>query len=79
MPDTICNLKTWAPIGLTNNKIGSLSEKILKYYKAWVLELDLVGNPIMDTLEIKRNLYETKLWKIRMKEKKRQKLNQNNN
>lgn len=78
LPDTICNLKTWAPIGLTNNKIGLLSEKILKYYKAWMLELDLVGNPIMDTLEIKRNLYETKLWKIRMREKKREKSDQNN-
>jgi Leucine-rich repeat (LRR) protein len=76
LPDTICNLKTWAPIGLTNNKISSLSEKILKYYKAWALELDLVGNPIMDTLEIKRNSYETKLWKIRMREKKRERLNQ---
>jgi Leucine-rich repeat (LRR) protein len=78
LPDSICNLKTWAPIGLTNNKIDSLSEKILKYYKYWVLELDLVGNPILDTLEIKRNSYETKLWKIRMKEKKREKLNQKN-
>ncbi|MHA2474974.1 MAG: leucine-rich repeat domain-containing protein, partial [Promethearchaeota archaeon] len=78
LPDAICNLKTWAPIGLTNNKIDSLSEKILEYYKAWALELDLVGNPILDTLEIKRNSYETKLWKIRMRERKKQKLNQKN-
>ena len=64
LPETICNLKTWYPIGLTNNKIGSLSEKILKmcmpqtkvtiYAKAHGIrkkrcELDLVGNPIMET------------------------------
>jgi len=65
LPDTICNLKTWYPIGLSNNKIGSLSDNILKmcmpqtkvsiYAKAHGLrkkircELDLVGNPIMET------------------------------
>ncbi|MHA2182868.1 MAG: leucine-rich repeat domain-containing protein, partial [Promethearchaeota archaeon] len=76
LPDTICNLNTNAPIGLTYNKIGSLSEKILNYYKAWILELDLVGNPILDTLEVKRNSYETKLWKIRMREKRNEKLKQ---
>ena len=73
LPDTICNLKTWDPIGLTNNKIGSLSEKILKYF-SYHRELDLVGNPIMDTS--KKHLQETTLWKIQMKEKKRKKLNQ---
>ncbi|MFW9823886.1 MAG: leucine-rich repeat domain-containing protein [Candidatus Thorarchaeota archaeon] len=78
LPDTICNLKTWAPIGLTNNKISSFSEKILKYYKAWTIELDLVGNPILDTLEIKRDLHETKLWRIRMKELNREKFNKLN-
>ncbi len=64
LPETICNLKTWYPIGLSNNKIASLSEKILKmcmppakvsiYAKAHgirknLCELDLVGNPIMET------------------------------
>lgn len=64
LPETICNLKTWYPIGLTNNKIASLSEKILKmcmpqakvtiYAKTHGIrkkrcELDLVGNPIMET------------------------------
>jgi len=64
LPETICNLKTWYPIGLTNNKIGSLIEKILKmcmpqakvtiYAKAHGIrkircKLDLVGNPIMET------------------------------
>ena len=73
LPDTICNLKTWYPIGLTNNKISSLSEKILKYY-SYHRELDLVGNPIMETRA--RNLQDTTLWKIQMKEKKREKLNQ---
>jgi len=63
LPETICNLKTWYPIGLTNNKIASLSEKILKmcmpqakvtiYAKTHGIrkkrcELDLVGNPIME-------------------------------
>ncbi|MHA2393173.1 MAG: leucine-rich repeat domain-containing protein [Promethearchaeota archaeon] len=75
LPDTICNLTTWAPIGLTNNKIDSLSEKILKYY-SYHRELDLVGNPIMDTLE--RNFQETKLWKIRRKEEKLKKDKLNN-
>jgi len=73
LPDTICNLKTWSPIGLTNNKIGSLSEKILKYFNYYG-KLDLVGNPIMDTLE--RNLQETNLLKIQKRERKREKLNQ---
>ena len=65
LPETICNLKTWYPIGLSNNKIGSLSEKILKMCmprskvtifekyqgtrKKIQCELDLVGNPIMET------------------------------
>ena len=65
LPDRICNLKTWYPIGLSNNKIDSLSENILKmcmpqtkvsiYAKAHGIrkkiqcELDLVGNPIMET------------------------------
>ncbi len=65
LPETICNLKTWFPIGLSNNKISSLSEKILKmcmpqakvtiyakYHgirKKIQCELDLVGNPIMET------------------------------
>ncbi|MHA2007379.1 MAG: leucine-rich repeat domain-containing protein [Promethearchaeota archaeon] len=82
LPDTICNLKTRSPIGLTNNKIGSLSEKILKYYSYnREYDLDLVGNPIMDTLKNKRNvLYkkrnvqETKLWRIRMREENEKKL-----
>ncbi len=73
LPDTICNLKTWDPIGLTNNKIGSLSEKILKYY-SYHRELDLVGNPIMETRE--RNLQETNLLQIQKKERKNEKLNQ---
>ena len=64
LPETICNLKPWFPIGLSNNKISSLSEKILKmcmpqakvtiaekYHgrKKIQCELDLVGNPIMET------------------------------
>ena len=65
MPETICNLKTWFPIGLSNNKISSLSEKILKECmpqakvtiaekyqgtrKKIQCELDLAGNPIMET------------------------------
>jgi len=82
LPDTICNLKTWHPIGLTNNKIGSLSEKILKCYSYdREYDLDLVGNPIMDTLKNtrnvlykRRNVQETKLWRIRMREENEKKL-----
>jgi len=65
LPETICNLKTLWPIGLSNNKISSLSENILKMCmpqakvtiaakysgirKKIQCELDLVGNPIMET------------------------------
>ena len=45
LPDTICNLKTWYPIGLSNNKIGSLSEKILNFFGS---TNNLVGNPIKE-------------------------------
>jgi len=67
LPDTICNITCY--IELSNNKIASIDKKILETCK-----IDLTGNPVMDTLE--RHSQETSLWKIQMKERKKEKLNQ---
>ena len=66
LPNSICNLSCL--IELSNNKIASIDKVILETCK-----LDLTGNPIVDTL--KRGLQETTLWKIQMKERKKEKLN----
>ncbi len=64
LPESICNIPCY--IELSNNKIASIDEKILETCK-----MDLTGNPIIDTLE--RTLQETTLWKIQMKERKKEK------
>ena len=66
LPDTICNIP--CHIELSNNKIASIDRKILENCK-----IDLTGNPVMDILD--RHSQETTLWKIQMKERKKEKDN----
>ncbi len=78
LPETISNLS--CSIGLADNKITSIDKKILenpfysKVLNPYYSKMDLTGNPVMDTRE--RHRQETTLWKIQMKEKKKEKLNQ---
>jgi len=78
LPETVSNLT--CSIGLADNRITSIDKKILenplysKVLNPYYSKMDLTGNPVMDTRE--RNRQETTLWKIQMKEKKRERLNQ---